>query len=119
MNITTLASGATAAVTPAQPAAAAARLVAAVAAPAPAQAARPVASPADKDVQAAVEEIKARAQKLSPELEFKVDDATHRTVVTVRDTHTGDVIRQIPSEEVLWLAQHLDESPATLLDQKV
>jgi flagellar protein FlaG len=119
MNITTLASGTVGPVPSAQSGTAAAPPVAAVAAPAPAQAVRPVISPPDKAVQAAVEEIKARAQKLSPELEFKVDDATHRTVVTVRDTHTGDVIRQIPSEEVLWLAQHLDESPATLLDQKV
>jgi flagellar protein FlaG len=119
MTMTTLASVATPLVLAAQPGSKVPPAVPAVAAPASVQAVRPVAVPVERDVQAAVEENKARAQKLSPELEFKVDYATHRTVVTVRDTHTGDVIRQIPSEEVLWLAQHLDESPATLLDQKV
>ena len=117
MTLTTLASIATAPATLAQSGGAPA--VPAVAAPAPPQPVRPVATPAETDVRAAMEEIKARAQKLSPELEFRVDDATKRTVVTVRDSHTGDVIRQIPSEEVLWLAQHLDESPATLLDKKI
>ena len=38
-------------------------------------------------------------------LQFKVDDNTGRVVVRVVDTVSGDVIRQIPSEELLRLAR--------------
>jgi uncharacterized FlaG/YvyC family protein len=37
-------------------------------------------------------------------------------VVSVRDAATGDIIRQIPSEEALRLAQALGNQPNALLD---
>lgn len=40
-------------------------------------------------------------------LRFEVDDQTGVTVITVKDTRTQEVIRQIPSEELLKLAQHI------------
>ncbi len=42
-------------------------------------------------------------------LQFSVDDATGRDVITVSDVETGQEIRKIPSEEVLQMAQHLAE----------
>ena len=42
-------------------------------------------------------------------LEFRVDEQTSMIVVTVKDTQSGDVIRQIPNEEAIRLAQVLDE----------
>src|SRR5262245_35190962 len=42
-------------------------------------------------------------------LEFRVDEQTSMIVVTVKDTASGDVIRQIPNEEAVRLAQVLDE----------
>jgi flagellar protein FlaG len=49
-------------------------------------------------------------------LQFSVDSASGRTVVSVRDMATGDVIRQIPSEEALRLAQALGSGGSTLVD---
>ncbi len=43
-------------------------------------------------------------------LQFKVDEATNKVVMSIVDKKTGDVIRQIPSEEVLKLAKRLQES---------
>ena len=40
-------------------------------------------------------------------LRFEVDDQTGVTVITVKDTSTQEIIRQIPSEELLKLAQHI------------
>jgi len=40
-------------------------------------------------------------------LEFSIDAPSGLTVVTVRDQETGNVIRQIPSEEIVHLADML------------
>ncbi|QGX38290.1 flagellar protein FlaG [Permianibacter aggregans] len=40
-------------------------------------------------------------------LRFEVDEQTGVTVITVKDSQTDEVIRQIPSEELLKLAQHI------------
>ena len=50
-------------------------------------------------------------------LEFSVDSTTDTTVITVRDANTGDVIRQIPNEEALRIAQRLSEESGTLIDR--
>ena len=46
-------------------------------------------------------------QSMDRYLEFRIDQDSGRTVVTVKDTTTGESIRQIPAEEVLRLAQNL------------
>ena len=40
---------------------------------------------------------------------FSVDEATDRQVVTLKDKESGDVIRQIPSEELLNIAAQMKE----------
>ncbi len=52
-------------------------------------------------------------------LQFRVDDATGRTVVSIVDTETGEMIRQVPGEEVLRLAQRVEDSVGALLDEQV
>jgi flagellar protein FlaG len=74
-----------------------------------AQSAQPVSSVSTDDVKAAVEQMKDFAQVMSRQLQFDVDDDSGRTVVRVLDKDSGDVIRQIPSEEVLALARHMKE----------
>ncbi|MCG9729257.1 flagellar protein FlaG [Shewanella sp. Isolate13] len=48
-------------------------------------------------------------------LAFKVDEDSGRSVVSVMDVDSGDVIRQIPNEEALELAQKLNEVAGFLL----
>ena len=48
-------------------------------------------------------------QNIRRRLEFRVDEATNRTVVTVIDQDTQEVIRQIPSEAALKLVQRLND----------
>ena len=43
------------------------------------------------------------------DLTFSIDENTNRSVVTVKDSQSGDVIRQIPSEELLKLAERIQE----------
>lgn len=48
-------------------------------------------------------------------LAFKVDENSGQAVVTVLDRDTGDVIRQMPSEEALALAEKLSEVTGLLM----
>jgi flagellar protein FlaG len=57
----------------------------------------------------AVSSIKAFAQSIQRDLNFSLDDSTGRVVVKVTDGVSGEVIRQIPSEDALRLAESLDE----------
>ena len=52
-------------------------------------------------------------------VEFTVDDDTKLTVVKVIDKSTKEVIRQIPSEEMLAIAKALDTVQGLLVRQKV
>lgn len=50
---------------------------------------------------------------IDKKLQFSVDEDSGRQVVTVTDKLSGDVIRQIPSEEVLRLARNLSDLAET------
>ena len=63
----------------------------------------------------AVDELSLHAQSISRDLEFSVDEELGRTVITVYDSKTEEVIRQIPSEEVIALARHLSDQQNSVL----
>ncbi|MFT4823246.1 MAG: flagellar protein FlaG [Halioglobus sp.] len=48
-------------------------------------------------------------QSASRDLEFKVDGSSGISIVTVRDRETDEVIRQMPSEEVVAMARFIAE----------
>ena len=48
-------------------------------------------------------------------LAFKADESSGQAVVTVLDRDTGDIIRQMPSEEALALAEKLSEVTGLLM----
>ncbi len=76
-------------------------------------------NPADsvKEMVELAADLTAYAQNIDRNLEFRVDDESGRTVITVRNSETEEVIRQIPSEEVLRLSAELGSSSAVLFDQ--
>jgi flagellar protein FlaG len=57
-------------------------------------------------------------RSISRELEFRVDEASGRTIITVRIKETGEVVRQIPAEEVIALARNFMEGRPTLLESE-
>jgi flagellar protein FlaG len=58
----------------------------------------------------AVSQMAAYVQNTQRDMNFSVDDVTGRVVVKVIDSNSDEVIRQIPSEEMLAIARHLTES---------
>lgn len=71
------------------------------------------------DLEKAVTDIQEFVQAAQRNLDFSIDDSTGRVVVKVIATDTGDVIRQIPSEAALKLAQSLSDASSLLFDDKV
>lgn len=75
-------------------------------------------------VQVTAQELERVVRKLSEtlsaaqrDLNFRVDKGSGRTVITVVDAKTKEIIRQIPSEEVLALSEAL-EGASGLLDAR-
>ncbi len=60
-------------------------------------------------VESAVSAIQEFVQSVRRNLDFSVDDSSGRVVVKVTDRESGDVIRQMPTEEALKLAESLEE----------
>lgn len=71
-----------------------------------------------KDIGDAVERIRTQMQALQRNLDFSIDDSTGHVVVQVIDGDSGKVVRQIPSEEILQLAERLDEMRSLLFEAK-
>ncbi len=65
--------------------------------------------PDQASIRQAVDRINEVVQSLTSNLEFSVDEDTGINVIKVVDNETGDVIRQIPSKEVLAIAQSLSQ----------
>jgi flagellar protein FlaG len=62
-----------------------------------------------EEVEAAVATIQDFVQSVRRSLNFSLEEGSGRVVVKVTDAGSGDVIRQIPSEEALQLAENLSE----------
>jgi flagellar protein FlaG len=71
--------------------------------------------PSAEQLKQAVENIN-RAMRLSGrDLEFSLDTEASRVVVKMTDSETGEVIRQIPSEETLAISRSIGEFQQGLL----
>lgn len=65
-------------------------------------------------LETAVSSIQDFTQNIQRNLNFSINESTGRTVVEVRDVASGEVIRQLPTEEALRLAESLDEMRSLL-----
>jgi flagellar protein FlaG len=74
-------------------------------------------APSAAQVSQAVKSINTVLQVRSQDLEFSVDPDSARTIVTVTDKNTHEVIRQMPSREVIEIAKALDHLQSLLIRQ--
>jgi flagellar protein FlaG len=61
------------------------------------------------DVAQAVEQLNHLMASHQRSLRFQIDAASGRTVITVINDATNEVVRQIPSPELLQIARNLDD----------
>lgn len=69
----------------------------------------------EKDLHDVAKELTDMMSLMQKGLAFKVDEHSGQSIVSVMDVNSGDVIRQIPNEEALELAQKLAEVAGFLL----
>jgi len=79
---------------------------------------RPAAQPSAEQVQEAVVEVRKAVQPVARNLRFSIDDDTGKTIISVVDSVTNEVIRQIPGEEIVAIAKAIDRMKGLLLHQK-
>jgi uncharacterized FlaG/YvyC family protein len=90
----------------------------------PVQSVRPQPQPQAKpkapvvDIEAVARQLETFVKSVSRSLEFHVDEASGRMVCSVRDAQTGDLIRQIPNEEVLRMAELAHDETIVLVNER-
>ncbi len=78
---------------------------------------RPLKKPVSgEEVKKALDMIKKRLAKMSTKISLSLSEDPKAVVVQVRDSESGEIIRQFPSEEVLELRAKLDELVGMLFD---
>lgn len=70
-----------------------------------------------KQVEKAVDDVQRFVETMNNSLQFSIDDDSGRTVVKVVDKQTDEVLRQIPSEEMLDIARALGKLKGLLVEQ--
>lgn len=73
---------------------------------------------AESELTQAVSRLNDHVQKLRRDLRFSIDEGTGQTTITVTDSATQEVIRQIPSDEVLAIAHSLETNQGVILRAK-
>jgi flagellar protein FlaG len=85
----------------------------------PGQSGQAPAVPERAQVEDAVAKVKVQIQSISSNsLDFSIDDNSGKTIVRVTDRESGELIRQIPSQEMLEIARSMDRLQGILVKQK-
>jgi flagellar protein FlaG len=72
-----------------------------------------------QELEEAVERLNKMMESSKRGLGFSVDNKINVTVVTVKDSNTGEVVRQIPSEAVLRVAHRIEDLKGILYSKDV
>jgi len=92
----------------ASPASAAGAAASKVATAAPVQRPRVDAAEMQRNVKEAIERLNEQMRKTGRNLNFSMDQQLDRMVITVKNSETGEVIRQIPDEAVVKAAHQIE-----------
>ena len=77
-----------------------------------------VQQPDAQQIAQAVEEMRTAISPVAQNLQFSIDQDIGRTIVKVVDASTDEVIRQIPSEEIVAIAKAMDKLQGLLIKQQ-
>jgi flagellar protein FlaG len=76
------------------------------------------AKPTQQTIAQTAQQLQEFVQSMGRNLSFSVDSTTGYDVVVVTNPSTGQVVRQLPSEELLKIAQTMDQNSSGLVNQK-
>jgi len=69
-------------------------------------------------IESVTKQIDSFLRSIGRTINFRVDPGSGRTIVSVLDATTGEVIRQVPGEQALQLAQRIEDSLSALVDER-
>lgn len=72
-----------------------------------------------KNIQEAIDHLNEQMRASNRSLNFSMDTQVNRVVITVRNSESGEVVRQIPDEAVLRVAHNLKKIRGLLLNEKI
>lgn len=70
-------------------------------------------------IESVTRQIDSFLRSINRSLQFRLDESTGRMIVSICDAETGEIIRQVPGEEALRIAQNLESRLSGMLDEKV
>jgi flagellar protein FlaG len=73
---------------------------------------------ARRALEEATEQLNKKMTHSKRDLSFSVDDVSNKIVVTVKNSENGEVVRQIPSEVALRVANNLENMKGLFKDEK-
>lgn len=71
-----------------------------------------------KQLEAAVEKINEMMRDGQRSLSFSVDKDINQVVVTVTNTETDEIVRQIPNEEAIAFSRHMESMMGLIFNDK-
>lgn len=70
------------------------------------------------EISAALEDVRNAIRPVASELSFSLDEDSGRVLLRIIDRETDEVIRQIPSEELVRIAKALDKFQGLFLNKE-
>jgi flagellar protein FlaG len=81
----------------------------------PAKPVRPIEVP---KIESVTKQIDSFLRSFGRSINFRVDPGSGQMIVSVIDATTGEIIRQVPGEDALRLAQSIEASMSAMVDEK-
>jgi flagellar protein FlaG len=78
----------------------------------------PAATPTREQVEQAAVRVTEALRGTSSRLEIDIDPDLHQAIVKILNGESGEIIRQIPSKELVELAKYLDEPKGLLVSER-
>jgi flagellar protein FlaG len=69
------------------------------------------------NIQEAIDRLNQQIKENGRDLTFQMDEKIDRPIITVRNLQTGEVVRQIPTEEVVQMAHSIEDIKGLLFNK--
>jgi flagellar protein FlaG len=84
----------------------------------PRKEAKPAAPIEVPKIESVTKQIDSFLRSIGRTINFRVDPGSGHMIVSVLDASTGEVIRQVPGEDALKLAQRIEDGQSAFVDER-
>ena len=78
----------------------------------------PAPTPTKETLEQAAARVKEVLRGTTSRLEIEIDSDSNKAVIRILNGESGEIIRQIPAQELLDLAKHLDDPKGFLIQER-